>query len=127
MSEQTNSVILVYRTGYPAVSSLYDVFHLNLRYDDLLIDATGNFGDYIAVAWGSVLDMFRQYEDPIIVVEDTFDDYKFNVTYTNDPHQSYRYFSKVEVKVANFPEDIIVNDTRLNTSDYLSEQVSYNN
>ena len=34
---------------------------------------------------------------------------------------------KVEVKVANFPEDIIVNDTRLNTSDYLSEQVSYNN
>ena len=126
MSNQTNSVILVYRTGYPAVSSLYDVFHLNLRYDELHIDATGNFGDYIAVAWGSVLSMFRQYEDPIVVIEDSFDDYKFNVTYTNEPQHSYKYFSSVEVKIANFPEDIIVNDSRLNESSYLSGQISYN-
>lgn len=56
-----NSIIMVYRTGLPAVSSLYDVFHLEGKYDDLLIDATGNFGDYVAVAYGTVLMMFRQY------------------------------------------------------------------
>lgn len=62
-----NSVILVYKTGLPAVASLYDVFNLNLNYDDILIDATGNFGDYITVVYGSILTMFRQYEIPILV------------------------------------------------------------
>ena len=57
----TNSVILVYRTGLPAVSSFYDVFNINGKYDDMLIDATGSFGDYIAVSLGSMLLMFRQY------------------------------------------------------------------
>lgn len=61
LPEATNSIIMVYRTGYPAVSSLYDVFHLYQRYDDILIDATGSFGDYVAVAFGSILTMFRQY------------------------------------------------------------------
>lgn len=61
MPAGVNSVILVYRTGLPAVSSLYDVFHINGRYDDMLIDATGSFGDYVAVGLGSVLMMFRQY------------------------------------------------------------------
>ena len=50
-----NSVILVYRTGFPAVSAFYDVFHVNGKYTDMLIDATGNFGDYIAVTLGSML------------------------------------------------------------------------
>jgi hypothetical protein len=63
----TNSVILVYKTGLPAVSAFYDVFHLYQRHDDLLIDVTGNFGDYVAVAFGSVLMMYRQYEIPILV------------------------------------------------------------
>jgi hypothetical protein len=56
-----NSVILVYRSGYPAVASFYDVFNVFFNYDDMLIDATGNFGDYIGVAVGSMLVMFRQY------------------------------------------------------------------
>jgi len=61
-----NSVILVYKSGLPAVSSLYDVFNLNLNYDDILIDATGSFSDYITVTFGSILMMFRQYEIPIL-------------------------------------------------------------
>lgn len=81
----TNSVILVYKSGVPAVSTFYDVFHLNARYDEILIDVTGVFGDYIAVAIGSMLLMFRQYEIPILVLEDIWYDYSFNITYTNDP------------------------------------------
>ena len=61
LPEGQNSLILVYRTGLPAVSSLYDVFHLYQKHEDVLIDVTGSFGDYVAVAVGSRLMMFRQY------------------------------------------------------------------
>lgn len=80
-----NSVILVYRAGLPSVSAFYDVFHLNSKYNELLIDATGVFSDYVAIAMGSILTMFRQYEIPVLVFEDSTDDYEFNITYTNDP------------------------------------------
>ena len=62
-----NTVIMVYRSGLPAVASFYDVFHLNAQYDDLLLEVTGSFGDYVACAFGSKLMMFRQYEVPILV------------------------------------------------------------
>jgi len=94
---------MVYRTGLPAVSSLYDVFHLEGSYDDILIDATGNFGDYVAVAYNTVLMMFRQYEAPILVFEDVFTDFSFNVTYTNEPGHNYKYSRKSSVKIANYP------------------------
>lgn len=83
-----NSVILVYRTGYPSVAAFYDVFHINGKYDDMLIDATGVFGDYVSVALGSMLLMFRQYEFPILIFQDSFHDFDFNVSYTNDPEHS---------------------------------------
>jgi len=116
---------MVYRTGFPAVSSLYDVFHLEGKYDDLLIDATGNFGDYVAVAYNTVLLMFRQYEVPILVFEDTFSDYSFNVTYTNDPLHRYNYSRKSSVKIANYPEDIIINNTQIKDPSYFSKQIDY--
>lgn len=61
MPADHNSVILVYRAGYPAVASFYDVFNIYMRFDDMLIDATGVFGDYVSVTLGSMLMMFRQY------------------------------------------------------------------
>jgi hypothetical protein len=122
-----NTIIMVYRTGLPSIASLYDVFHLNQKYDDVLIDATGVFGDYVAVAYGSILMMFRQYEIPILVFEDSFSDYSFNLSYTNDPNHEYHYLHKSTVKIANYPEDIYVNDSRLNNSDYLTNQFDYEN
>ena len=85
LPQDMNSVVPVYRAGLPSVSSFYDVFHLNSKYNELLIDATGAFSDYVAVAMGSILTMFRQYEIPVLVFEDNTDDYEFNITYTNDP------------------------------------------
>lgn len=122
-----NTIIMVYRTGLPAVSSLYDVFQLNQKYDDILIDATGSFGDYVTVCFGSILMMFRQYEIPLLVFEDSFSDYSFNLTYTNDPQHRFNYLSKSSVKIANYPEDIYVNDTRLNQTDFLTSQFDYSN
>jgi hypothetical protein len=69
----------------------------------VLIDATGSFGDYVAVTFGTELSIFRQYEIPIIVFEDTFADYSFNLTYANDPQQTIKYLPKCTVKVGNYP------------------------
>lgn len=62
-----NSVILVYRSSVPAVAALYDVFHVEGKYDDMLIDVTGTWADYVSVAMGSRLMMFRQYAVPLLV------------------------------------------------------------
>jgi hypothetical protein len=70
-----NSVILVYRSDQPAVGSFYDVFHINGKYDDMLIDVTGSFADYVSVAMGSILMMFRQYQIPVLIFSNTFDNF----------------------------------------------------
>ena len=70
LPDDHNSVILVYRSGYHAVASFYDVFNVYINYDDILIDftgATGAFSDYVAFAIGSILLMFRQYEILVLV------------------------------------------------------------
>lgn len=84
LPDTQNSVILVYRAGLPAASVFYDVFHINGKYDDMLIDATGNFGDYVSVTLGSMLTIFRQYQQPILVFDDSYNDFEFNITYGND-------------------------------------------
>lgn len=94
MDENHNSVVMVYKTGLPAVSAFFDVFHLNLRNDDLMIDATGSFGDYVTCAYHNKIFMFRQYEIPILVFQDVFGDYKFNLTFTNEPHGRYYYLTR---------------------------------
>ena len=62
-----NTVILVYRTNVPSVGAFYDVFHIEGKYDDMLIDVTGTSADYVTVAMGSMLMMFRQYELPLLI------------------------------------------------------------
>lgn len=50
--------IFVYRGGYPAVASLYDVVDL-YTYEPILVDASGSFIDYITVYSGQELRIFR--------------------------------------------------------------------
>ena len=109
-----NTVILVYRSAGSAVSAFYDVFHIEGKYDDMLIDVTGKFADYVSVTMGSILMMFRQYQVPVLVFEDNWNDFDFNITYSNDPEGTYHYLSKSSVKVANYPEKIIINESKLN-------------
>jgi hypothetical protein len=121
-----NTVILVYRSAGPAVSALYDVFHVEGKYDDLLLDVTGTFADYVTYTTGSILTMFRQYMLPILVFEDNWNDFDFNITYTNDAEGKYHYLSKSSVKISNYPEKIVINESKLNESNYLTNEVSYN-
>lgn len=69
------------------MASFYDVFNVWFNYDEMVIDATGVFGDYVTIGVGTMLVMFRQYEVPVLVFEDNFHDFEFNITYTNDPHE----------------------------------------
>lgn len=41
------TVLLIYRAGLPTVATFYDVFYLDYRYEDVLVDATGVFCDYV--------------------------------------------------------------------------------
>jgi hypothetical protein len=127
MPDELSSVILVYRTGYPAISAFYDVFHVFGKYDEMLVDATGVFGDYVAVALRQTLQIFRQYEVPILVFSNSFFDFDFNVTYSNDPHEQAKQLSHSNVKIANFPPSITVTDPRLNQTGFLDSTVNYNN
>lgn len=127
MHADHNSVILVYRAGFPATASFYDVFNIGLKFSDMLIDATGAFGDYVTVAMGSILQMFRQYELPILVFDDNFYDFDFNVTFSNDIHERDKWYQHSSVKIANSIEKIVINNSKLNQSDFLNSQVKYEN
>ncbi len=74
---------------------------------------------------GSILMTFRQYEVPVLIFEDNWNDFEFNVTYTNDPEHRYNYTSFATVKVANYPENIVINESKLNQTDYLTNTINY--
>jgi len=76
---------------------------------------------------GSMLHMYRQYEFPILIFEDSFGEFNFNVTYSNDPEHHEKYLSHSVVKVVGHPIDISINDTALTNPKFLSSKVNYNN
>jgi hypothetical protein len=92
----------------------------------MLIDVTGNFADYVTVAMGSILMMFRQYGVPVLIFEDNWSDFEFNITYTNDETGIHHYLRKSSVKISNYPEKIVINESKLNQTDFLTNTVSYN-
>ena len=53
--------MFVYRSGYPAVGTLYDVIELSSK-DPVLVDTTGYEIDYVSVWANNQLHIFRQYE-----------------------------------------------------------------
>ncbi len=56
--------MFVYRTGYPAVGTLYDVIDLTSA-ESVLVDSTGFEIDYVSVYANTQLHIFRQYEQPL--------------------------------------------------------------
>jgi hypothetical protein len=77
-------------------------------------------GDYITVTQGSKLTMFRQYSNPTLIFQNVLGDFKFNLTFTNDPLSRFRYLSPSTVHTASYPENIIINNTDLNKTDFLN-------
>jgi hypothetical protein len=46
------------------------------------------------------------------------------LTYTNHPEEKYKFLDKCSVKIANYPEDIIINDTTF-SGDVLTNNINY--
>ena len=70
--------------------------------------------------------MLRQYNEPILVFENIFEDFSFNVIYTND-FMHYNIMGKCSVKIMKYSQDIIMNENKLNDSNYLTNFIYYNN
>ncbi len=60
-SEDGDHQVFVYRSGYPAVGTLYDVIDLTST-NPVLVDTTGYEIDYVSVYANKLLHIFRQYE-----------------------------------------------------------------
>lgn len=82
VSEGGDYQVFIYRAGYPAVASLYDVIDL-YTYQAILVDASGMQIDYVTVYSGSELRIFREYETPIAEIINPDRSYKFYIEYYN--------------------------------------------
>ena len=103
------------------------MFYINGKYEDILVDVTGTFADYVLFSTNNQLTLFRQYEIPILVFEDTFFDFSFNVTYTNAHNTDHNVLSNSTVKIANYPVSIFKKDPRLNDTKFLNSLINYTN
>jgi hypothetical protein len=75
--------VFVYRSGYPAVGSLYNQIDL-FAYQNLLIDASGYMVDYVTIISGKSLRIFRQYELPEAQIQNPKVDFNFYLEYANN-------------------------------------------
>ena len=55
------STVLMFKTGVPAVSSLFHVYNFNSMLYGLTLNVCGRQGDYVTVTDGAELTMFREY------------------------------------------------------------------
>lgn len=119
------SVLLVYHAGRPTVASFYDVFNLDGAYEDIKVDATGNWADYVLYSTGTHYDMFRQYATPVLVFQDTFSDFYFNLTYTNSHNTDVKTLVNSTVRISNYPVDVKINNPKLRNQTYLDSLLEY--
>lgn len=107
MAEGGDYNVLVYRSGLPAIGSLYDQIDL-LAFQKVLIDASGYRVDYVSVISGSQLRIFRQYEKPEIEIVNPDKDYQFYLEYKNTLDNAS--LELIDVSIINLPTNIVVNE-----------------
>lgn len=101
------------------------MFNINGNYEDIQVDATGTWADYVLFSTGTGLSMFRQYATPILIFQDTFSDFTFNLSYTNSHNTDSKTLVNATVRIANYPVDVTINNPQLKDKDYLNSLLSY--
>lgn len=96
--------VLIYRTGAFSVNSFYDVIDVHGLYShkNLEIEVSGFFVDFVSIIASGAFSVYRQFDTPMLVMEDNMDDFKFYILSQNKATSSN--ISLVSVKVANYPE-----------------------
>lgn len=93
-----NAVVLVYKCGTPAEIVFYDVIPLSIDAGSIILQVNGlETGDYVSVTHGSIYQMFREYKSALFVVENVTEDFKLNLTYTNDPLDRFSYLYPITI------------------------------
>ena len=109
--------VMVYRSGLPAVGSLYNQIDL-VSFQNVLVDASGYRVDYVSVVSSQQLRIFRQYERPEVEIVNPDEDYQFYLEYHNSVDTAS--LELVDVFIINLPTNISVNpllDDIMNTKD----------
>lgn len=117
----------MYHAGRPTVATFYDIFYLDFKYEDVQIDATGVFCDYIVVGAENSITIFRQFEIPLLVFQDTWTDFSFNLSYTNAHNTDHFLLSNSTVHISNYPMEVAIKDSRLKDKNFLNSLLQYNN
>lgn len=76
LSEGGNYNVFVYRSGLPAVGSLYNQIDL-YAFQHVLMDASGYGIDYVSIISGKEMRIYRQYETPEGRIDNPNEDYTF--------------------------------------------------
>jgi hypothetical protein len=97
--------VMVYRSGLPAVGSLYNQIDL-FAFQNVLVDASGYRVDYVTVVAGKQMRIFRQYEVPEAEIVNPDQDYQFYLEYHNSVDTAE--LELVEVSIINLPTNISV-------------------
>ena len=86
------------------MNSLYDVINLNGRYrhNNLLIEICGFEVDYVNLVSDVEFNVYRQFPQPVLVIEDTFEDFKLNVSYYNS--ENNQSLATLNFSIVNYPQ-----------------------
>lgn len=97
------SVVLVYRPSSPAAVSLYTTLLLDKLYSRpaLEIEVSGFFVDFLSIKTDHYFEIFRVFEQPLLVVKDIW--LEFNFTIQSENPKTKIQSEKLQVQSVNYP------------------------
>lgn len=101
--DANKTTVLIFRTGYFAVSSLYDVINIPGLYShkNLEIEVSGYFVDFVSIIASGAFYLYRQFEIPMMIMESDVIDFQFYLHFMN--HETSQKLSLVTVNTTNYP------------------------
>jgi hypothetical protein len=112
------SVILVYRSGWPGSTVLYDTIYLDQLYSrpGFEVEVSGGIVDFLSIAAGNEIRVYRVFEHPSMSFNTTVHDFNFTITAKN--MNTTLITDKLSVSIVNFPSGFeptkLFNDTVAN-------------
>lgn len=77
------SVILIYRTRFPAANALFDVIELSRRESVFEIEVSGYQVDFLNIMTTDNFQLYRIFESPSLAIRDSTDNITFQLSFKN--------------------------------------------
>ena len=103
--EAYSNCVLIFKSGQPLVSSLYDVVFLpGLSATRIEIEVSGTASvDFLTIIGANNLTMIKEYERPTMIIKDADESFGFYIQLSNSEESSN--ISLVKVVIANYPDN----------------------